>query len=264
MSIESLIKTSGVLHVGSKGEAVYALQAALRRAGHEVLLDSDFGDITKLAVRRFQLANGLSPDGVVGKVTAIALDAGPSVNVVIDPVLPSSLAIAPWLSIQRAITGTKEIPGAADSPTILSWTGAILERYPELAPGVRGYTHDSIPWCGLDQAYCLAKSGYRPPLFPLYATNWFEQWKDGVRLVGPALGAIVVMKRTGGGHVTMYEGEDGDYWFGRGGNQSDMVNVARFPKSRPILGHMWPNGHPLPVIGPVHRSFANAAAASES
>ena len=251
-----------ILHQGMKGDEVKALQASLRRAGHEVMLDGDFGEITKLAVRRFQLAHGLTPDGIVGPMTAAALNAAPSVTIV-EPVLPSSLALAPWLSIQRAITGTKELPGAADSATILSWTGAIIERYPDLAPGVRDYTHDSIPWCGLNQAYCVAKSGNRPPLFPLYATNWFHQWKDGVRLTGPALGAIVVMTRSGGGHVTMYEGEDNDYWFGRGGNQSDMVNVARFPKSRPILGYMWPKNHPLPPIGPVRTTFSHATTATE-
>ncbi len=250
-----------VLRQGMKGDEVMAMQQALRRAGHEVLPDGDFGEITKLAVRRFQLAHGLTPDGIVGAKTTSALSALPAR--VAEPVLPSSLAVAPWLSVQRAITGTKELPGAADSPTILSWTGAIIERYPELAPGLRGYVHDSIPWCGLDQAYCVAKAGYRPPLLPLYATNWSYEWKDGVRLAGPALGAIVVMTRVGGGHVTMYEGEDGDHWFGRGGNQSDMVNVARFPKSRPILSYMWPKGHPLPVIGPVRVSFANAVHATE-
>lgn len=252
-----------VIRQGMKGDEVKTLQIMLRRAGHEVLPDSEFGEITKLAVRRFQLAHGLTPDGVVGAETWDAIKGAQAAGIIVEQPLSSSLAVAPWLSIQRAITGTKELPGVADSPTIISWSGAIIERYPELAAGVRDYTHDSIPWCGLNQAYCVAKSGYRPPLFPLYATNWFHQWKDGVRLSGPALGAIVVMTRSGGGHVTMYEGEDGNYWFGRGGNQSDMVNVARFPKSRPILGHMWPKNHPLPPIGPVRTTFANATTATE-
>lgn len=247
-----------------KGDEVKALQIALRRVGQEVLLDGVFGEITKLAVRRFQLAHGLTPDGVVGPKTAAMLDAVPAVGIVVEPALPSSLEVAPWLSIMRAITGTKELPGAADSPVILSWVGGIVERYPELSAGVRGYTHDAIPWCGLGMAYAVAKSGHRPPLMPLYATNWFHEWKDGVRLSGPALGAIVVLTRSGGGHVTTYEGEDADHWFGRGCNQSDMVNVARFPKSRPILGYMWPKDFPLPKIGPVRRSFAGAVdAASE-
>jgi hypothetical protein len=44
-----------------------------------------------------------------------------------------------------------------------------------------------------------------------------------------------------------------------------MVNVSRFPKSRPLLGYMWPKGAAMPSIGPVRRTFAGAVdAAKES
>lgn len=257
------------LRRGDKGEAVRAVQAALRIAGHQLVIDCDFGGITFEAVRRFQAAHGLQSDGVVGPQTAAALDAvvAKPVKPLAERPLPSSLAVAPWLSLARALTGTEEIKGARSNPLILSWVKEISDKYPDLAPNLNWYVDDDTPWCGLFIAYCLAASGFKPAQAPLYALNNGAPWVRegyGVKLPGPALGAIVTMKRSGGGHVCFYEGEDRDYWFGRGGNQSDMVNVARYPKSRPIEGYFWPKPHPLPPIGPVRVSFSQAEEGTEA
>lgn len=265
MTISEIVAAGGMLRRGSKDRAaVTSLQIALRGAGHELVADGDFGLITELAVKQFQRAHGLEGDGVVGAQTALNLDGIPKAPAAsFEPPLPSSITVAPWLSVGRALTGTKEIDGSQDSPLILGWVKSIVAAYPDLKGTVGWYNHDSIPWCGLFVAYCVAKAGFKPPALALGAVNWARDWSDGVQLHGPALGAVVVMTRTGGGHVTMYEGEDDQYWFGRGGNQGDMVNVARFPKSRPVLGYMWPRAAVIPNIGPVRRSFANAAAAGK-
>src|SRR5581483_2870514 len=211
----------------------------------------------------FQAAQKLLVTGIVDGATAAALDTAASRRAPAKE-RTSVLAVAPWLSVMRAITGTKEFPGGTDNPIILEWALAIALRYPDLRGTLAQYKHDSIPWCGLGMAYSVAMAGYRPPAEPLYATNWFYAWKDGVRLEGPALGAIAVLTRNGGGHVTQYEGENDDYWFGRGCNQSDMVNVAKFPKSRKVLGWMWPKGAPRPTGGRVRTSFSAAVSAKES
>lgn len=264
MSIAVLV-AGAPIGAGTKNHAATkAVQDALRAAGAELVPDGDFGAITEAAVRRFQAAHGLQPDGEVGTLTAQALDRV-AAGVLPMLALPSSLSVAPWLSLARALSGTREIPGARSNPLILGWAKEIVTAYPDLKRNVGWYDDDVVAWCGLFQAYCMAKSGHKPPAAPLGAVNWYRSWEDGVRLSGPALGAIVVMTRTGGGHVTQYEGEDDNYWFGRGGNQSDTVNVSRFPKSRPLLGYMWPKGVAMPSIGPVRRTFAGAVdAAKES
>ena len=57
-----------VLNKGSRGELVKRLQAALHLAQ-----DGIFGYITEEAVKAFQKANGLKPDGIVGEKTWAAI-----------------------------------------------------------------------------------------------------------------------------------------------------------------------------------------------
>lgn len=46
------------------------------------------------------------------------------------------------------------------------------------------------------------------------------------------LGDILTFKRNGGGHVTMYVGEDAGAYHCLGGNQSDKVCITRIAKGR--------------------------------
>lgn len=62
------------LKVGSKGENVKALQILLNGMGYNCGdVDGDFGSKTLTAVKKFQKANGLNQDGIVGKDTWTAL-----------------------------------------------------------------------------------------------------------------------------------------------------------------------------------------------
>ncbi|MFE1440505.1 DUF6777 domain-containing protein [Streptomyces sp. NPDC058739] len=65
------------LRAGSSGEAVTRLQRALTAAlGETVAIDGDFGTVTEDAVRSYQTALGMEPDGVMGPQTWAALQAG--------------------------------------------------------------------------------------------------------------------------------------------------------------------------------------------
>ena len=58
-----------VLHRGEDGEAVANLQSQLRALGFDVSVDGNFGAATELAVKQFQLKQGLISDGIVGPKT---------------------------------------------------------------------------------------------------------------------------------------------------------------------------------------------------
>jgi peptidoglycan hydrolase-like protein with peptidoglycan-binding domain len=60
---------------GSRGAAVEDLQQKLEQLGHGPgPIDGDFGPQTQAAVRAFQQAQGLKPDGIVGPLTWAAID----------------------------------------------------------------------------------------------------------------------------------------------------------------------------------------------
>lgn len=77
------------LRQGSNGPSVRELQAKLDQRGETLAVDGVFGALTRAAVVRFQQANGLDPDGIVGAMTWGALDAQPAPS---DPTAAGGLA----------------------------------------------------------------------------------------------------------------------------------------------------------------------------
>ena len=139
-------------------------------------------------------------------------------------------AVPPWLATMQEITGTLEFPGGADNPVILAWRDEIARRFPEMGTYCAQYTHDEIPWCGLTVGYCMAHNGIRPVFGPTDTDKflWAQAWKQfGLPADRPLPGDVLVFA----GHVTLYDGEEGGSYLGRGGNQSDSVKVSHYPKS---------------------------------
>lgn len=139
--------------------------------------------------------------------------------------LPTEYA---WLSKEGAprmlvealkLYGTKEVIGIGDNPVILEWAKEV---------GV-SYSADEVPWCGLFAAVVAHRAEKEPPHDPLWALNW-KSFGQGV--TAPMLGDVMVFTRNGGGHVTLYVGEDAACWHCLGGNQGDAVSFSRIPKTR--------------------------------
>lgn len=117
--------------------------------------------------------------------------------------------------------GVHEVEGGGDNPTILAWAKEL---------GISWYTHDATPWCGLFMGIVAKRAG--DPFDPnklLSALAWAEY--GGPPQIATQ-GDVLVFKRTGGGHVGLYVGEDTEAYHVLGGNQADQVDIARVTKER--------------------------------
>lgn len=124
--------------------------------------------------------------------------------------------------LKEALTlyGVEEFSGPKDNPVILGWAKEL---------NLNDYVHDSIAWCGLATAISVHKAGYEIVKEPLWALNW-AKWGNASDV--PKLGDILTFKRSGGGHVGLYVGEDTEAYHVFGGNQSDRYGFARISKDR--------------------------------
>ena len=72
----------GTLRVGSKGEAVKAVQRRLKELGYyKNSIDGSYGNVTAAAVKAFQTKNGLTADGVCGPDTLEKLNSSSAKDV---------------------------------------------------------------------------------------------------------------------------------------------------------------------------------------
>ena len=119
--------------------------------------------------------------------------------------------------------GTHEVPGPKNNPLIMEWAKEVHTTYPG----------DATAWCGLFISIVAKRAGwdYHPNGNALWAQNW-ASWGTPQKVA--MLGDVLVFTRSGGGHVTLYVGEDEHFYHCLGGNQSDQVNIIRKPKT-PIL-----------------------------
>ncbi|MCY1704472.1 NlpC/P60 family protein [Pannonibacter sp. SL95] len=207
------------------------IQRALEAKGFRPgAIDGIPGRRTRAAVVRFQAAHNLTPDGIVGPVTRRAL-LGP----VSGDLEPS------WLTVARSKMGLHERRNRGGLMAWLRSDGKTLGD------------PSRLPWCGdfVETSLALALTNEVLPTNPYLARNWLT---FGVKLARPSVGAVAVFwrgSRTGSsGHVGFYVGEDATHYHILGGNQSNMVSIARIARDR-LLGFRWPASVPLPLTGPV-------------
>jgi uncharacterized protein (TIGR02594 family) len=123
------------------------------------------------------------------------------------------------------------------------------------------YKQDSTPWCGLFVNHCMAIGGAPVIQDGLAALNWAKYGKP-LRYGVP--GAVLVFKRTGGGHVGFYVSEDDDTYHVLGGNQGDSVSVARVAKGR-CVAIRWPGNAKSPAaVKPVKKVFDGKVSTDEA
>lgn len=230
------------------------IQRRLKALGYDPgPLDGIRGRLTIRAVKAFQADRKLMADGIVGPLTTTALIGDDSSGIV--PPEDVRRQLVPWYEEALRLKGTREASGAADNPLILRWAQRL---------GIP-YAHDSIAWCGLFVAHCVAATLPDEPLpaNPLGARRWLSFGAA----TEPTLGAVLVFWRgsptSWKGHVGFYAGEDGRAYHVLGGNQSDSVSLSRLAKGR-LLDARWPTSVPPPTGGATQRSAAGALSENEA
>ncbi len=153
---------------------------------------------------RLFLSNG-SIESLIGGETEFWLDA-----VVIN-------SEPRWLGTARQELGQTEILGSQHNPRILEYlhtTGS-------------WWTTDETPWCSAFCNWVMIQSGIEGTNSAA-ALSW-RNWQGSVTLDRPAVGAIAVKTRAGGGHVGFVAGINaGGQIVILGGNQNDSVNYSAF------------------------------------
>lgn len=152
--------------------------------------------------------------------------------------------------LQDAISelGVVEGKGSKDDPRVLEYAA------------ITGYSKDSVPWCGSFMAWLAKKNGigftpHKAAAALYWATDWITEG-NGKRLKKPIPGAIMVKKRPGGNHVTLFhrwidkaagifEGIGGNQGGGKKSGHDGAVTLARF-QIADFFSIAWPAKVPIP------------------
>ena len=132
--------------------------------------------------------------------------------------------------IRRALTqyGIKELPGEATNPEIIKYFDSI---------GKTWVKDDETAWCSAYLNWCAKTSGHEYT-GKLTARSWLDVGEPIEHF--QQVGDIVVFWRVSiddwRGHVGIYINESPDHVWVLGGNQSNMVRISVYAKSR-VLGY---------------------------
>lgn len=195
------------------------------------------GETSVKVLQQYLLALGMKlpefgDDGLKGKETYNAIDA---------------LEFPLFVKIALREVGTKEIKGAQHNPRVLEYQRETMGKY----------TDDETPWCGSFISWTFRKAridhGIR---IPERAKEWIN---FGVATTEPKVGTLAIKSRTGGGHVCIVLGKDtSGNLLCLGGNQSDEVNIAKYPPS------VFESFRDYKVVGPALRVINLSAKSSVS
>lgn len=139
--------------------------------------------------------------------------------------------------IARSYIGTPEGPGPENNPVIMEMYASVGHDWVE---------HDSVAWCAAFVGHCLEKAGIRSTR-KLTARSYLD-WGIPVKITDAQPGDIGIIPRgrsSWQGHVFFIDRIEGAWVWGLGGNQSDAVNIKRYPVSKLLgvrrAGHIAPD-----------------------
>lgn len=148
--------------------------------------------------------------------------------------------LTPLLKAAIAELGQAEVSGPRSNPRII--------EYRRMAGIDIGGDDSVVPWCAIFINAMLAQAGVATSGNAMARS--FVSSKHFERLEAPIVGCITVISSSRGpssGHVFLYVGDqNGLFFLGLGGNQSDAVTIDAWHKSK-LVGHFWPRGVPRPA-----------------
>lgn len=214
------------------------MQQALASKGFDPgRIDGVKGEKTDAALVAFKRSIGYRPRPYYGPLTRAALLRG-AVDLAGADARPAQSP--PWLRLARGDLGLAEIRGYRHN-------GKIIQMWRDLGLPFRD---DETPWCAGYLNSVVQEAGFPiPPKYRAAALGW--RWTGtGTRLQGPALGAIMDMKRpgrAGSGHITFVAGRTADGRIaGLGGNQGNQVSINRYSPTARDARFYWPDNYPIP------------------
>lgn len=139
------------------------------------------------------------------------------------------------MAVARSQMGVRErLPTGGGNPRIVEYFSATAFK--------SGDADDA--WCSAFANWCMSKAGI-PGTGAANARSWLH-W--GILLEQFVPGCVVVYERPpnpGSGHVHFGVQLTGSTVIGLGGNQSNMVRLQAYPRSR-VLGYRYPTGWKIP------------------
>ena len=101
------------------------------------------------------------------------------------------------------------------------------------------YTDDDMSWCAVFFNFLCLITGkplvnHGKDRYNLMRALWLLNWGDKVEVKDMQLGDVIILNRSGGGHVFILiaiNKANGNP-IGIGGNQNNSVNIAEFDKNR--------------------------------
>ncbi len=149
--------------------------------------------------------------------------------------------------VAKSYLGTKEVAGRADNPRIMAMYASVGHDWVE---------HDEVAWCAAFVGHCLEKAGIRSTR-KLNARSYLA-FGEQVAITEAREGDIVVFERGSSswqGHVAFFVKATAHQIEALGGNQSNGVTIARYPRTR-LLGIRRPVGaasNPKPLLSVVQQ-----------
>lgn len=135
-----------------------------------------------------------------------------------------------WLQQAKRHLGTREWPGRRHNPSVVRFFARA---------GFSGIRDDETPWCAAFVNAVLAD--VQLPTTGKLTARSFLKW--GTPIDTAKRGAIAVFRRgrsTWQGHVGFVLDADATHITLLGGNQSNAVTKARYPRAK-LLGLRWPS-----------------------
>jgi uncharacterized protein (TIGR02594 family) len=207
------------------------LQSRLTAHGHPVGVNGDWGRVSIDALKAFQKKMGLPVTGVADRAAVDALKVDPDAPDASQNVQPPTETMPPWMAEMHRRMGLHEVTHKAKLIEFLK-IGKFLGD------------PSKLPWCGDMVESCIAKV---LPTEPLPANPfWAQAWATfGINAQTPLVGSIGVIRwSANAGHVGFVAGVEGNNVVLLGGNQSNAITLASFPRDK-FIAFRWPKTFPV-------------------